>query len=37
MLGPCAEYLVNTVDHLRALGIEDRTLERLRARIAGGG
>jgi cation transport protein ChaC len=37
MLGPCAEYLVNTVDHLRALGIEDRTLERLRARIAGDG
>lgn len=34
VLGPCVEYLVNTVDHLRALGIRDRALERLRTRIA---
>jgi cation transport protein ChaC len=34
LLGPCAEYLVNTVDHLNALGLRDRALERLRARIA---
>ncbi|MGH6897173.1 MAG: gamma-glutamylcyclotransferase [Geminicoccaceae bacterium] len=32
-LGPCAEYLINTVDHLAALGIHDRPLERLRARV----
>jgi cation transport protein ChaC len=32
-LGPCADYLVNTVDHLRALGIHDCPLERLRARV----
>jgi cation transport protein ChaC len=32
-LGPCADYLVNTVDHLAALGIHDRPLERLRARV----
>jgi cation transport protein ChaC len=36
MLGPCAEYLVNTVDHLRELGLRDRALERLRARVGGG-
>ena len=34
-LGPCADYLVNTVDHLAALGIHDRPLERLRARVLG--
>jgi len=27
--GPCMEYLENTVHHLRALGLEDRGLERL--------
>jgi glutathione-specific gamma-glutamylcyclotransferase len=32
-LGACADYLVNTVDHLAALGIHDRPLERLRARV----
>jgi cation transport protein ChaC len=32
-LGPCADYLVNTVDHLAALGIHDDPLERLRARV----
>jgi cation transport protein ChaC len=32
-LGPCADYLVNTVDHLAELGIHDRPLERLRARV----
>jgi cation transport protein ChaC len=32
-LGPCADYLINTVDHLAALGIHDRPLERLRARV----
>jgi glutathione-specific gamma-glutamylcyclotransferase len=32
-LGPCADYLINTVDHLAALGIHDRPLERLRARM----
>jgi cation transport protein ChaC len=32
-LGPCADYLVNTVEHLAALGIHDRPLERLRARV----
>jgi cation transport protein ChaC len=32
-LGPCADYLVNTVDHLATLGIHDRPLERLRARV----
>jgi cation transport protein ChaC len=32
-LGPCAEYLINTVDHLAALGIHDRPLARLRARV----
>ena len=34
-LGPCADYLINTVDHLAALGIHDRPLERLRASRAG--
>ena len=32
-LGPCAEYLINTVDHLAALGIHDRPLETLRASV----
>jgi glutathione-specific gamma-glutamylcyclotransferase len=32
-LGPCADYLINTVDHLAALGIHDRPLERLRDRV----
>jgi cation transport protein ChaC len=32
-LGPCAEYLINTVDHLAALGIHDRPLERLRQQV----
>jgi cation transport protein ChaC len=32
-LGPCADYLANTVDHLATLGIHDRPLERLRARV----
>ena len=32
-LGPCADYLVNTVDHLAELGIHDAPLERLRARV----
>ena len=32
-LGSCADYLVNTVDHLAELGIHDRPLERLRARV----
>ena len=32
-LGPCADYLINTVDHLAALGIHDRPLERLRAKV----
>jgi cation transport protein ChaC len=36
MLGPCAEYLANTVQHLHQLGIRDRALERLHARILGG-
>jgi cation transport protein ChaC len=27
--GPCLQYLENTVHHLRALGLEDRALERL--------
>ena len=31
--GPCADYLINTVDHLAELGIDDRPLERLRARV----
>jgi cation transport protein ChaC len=32
-LGPCADYLINTIDHLAALGIHDRPLERLRAQV----
>jgi cation transport protein ChaC len=32
-LGPCADYLINTVDHLAALGIHDRPLEKLRAQV----
>jgi cation transport protein ChaC len=32
-LGACADYLINTVDHLADLGIHDRPLERLRARM----
>jgi cation transport protein ChaC len=32
-LGPCADYLINTVDHLAELGIHDRPLERLRAQV----
>jgi glutathione-specific gamma-glutamylcyclotransferase len=32
-LGACADYLINTVDHLAGLGIHDRPLERLRARV----
>ena len=32
-LGPCADYLINTVDHLAALGVHDRPLERLRAQV----
>lgn len=32
-LGACADYLINTVDHLAELGIRDRALERLRARV----
>ncbi len=33
-LGPCSDYLFNTVAHLAALGIHDRPLERLRDRVA---
>jgi len=32
-LGACADYLINTVDHLAELGIHDRPLERLRDRV----
>lgn len=32
-LGPCAEYLHNTVDHLRELGIVDRPLFALREKV----
>jgi glutathione-specific gamma-glutamylcyclotransferase len=32
-LGPCADYLINTVDHLAALGIHDRPLEKLRRQV----
>ena len=32
-LGPCADYLINTVDHLAELGIHDRPLEKLRQRV----
>jgi len=31
--GSCAEYLIKTVDHLAELGLHDRPLERLRARV----
>jgi cation transport protein ChaC len=34
-LGPCADYLINTVDHLAQLGIHDRPLEKLRAHVLG--
>jgi cation transport protein ChaC len=37
VLGPCAEYLVNTVDHLEALGLRDRGLQRLRDRLVASG
>ncbi|UUX51916.1 gamma-glutamylcyclotransferase [Nisaea acidiphila] len=33
-LGPCAEYLFNTVEHLDELGIPDRGLTRLRDRVS---
>ena len=32
-LGPCADYLINTVDHLKELGVHDRPLEQLRRRV----
>jgi len=32
-LGACADYLVNTIDHLAELGIRDRQLERLRQQV----
>ncbi len=32
-LGPCRDYLYNTVDHLRSLGIRDRAMEELSARV----
>jgi hypothetical protein len=32
-LGRCADYLIDTVDHLAALGIHDRSLEPLRTRV----
>jgi glutathione-specific gamma-glutamylcyclotransferase len=32
-LGACADYRINTVDHLAQLGIHDRPLERLRNRV----
>ena len=32
-LGPCADSLVKTVDHLAELGIHDRPLERLRQQV----
>lgn len=32
--GPCAEYLLNTVEHLEALGIHDRYLWRLQELVA---
>lgn len=32
-LGPCAEYLFNTTDHLAELGIPDAGLSRLRKRV----
>jgi cation transport protein ChaC len=33
-LGPCCEYLFNTVEHLRDLGIPDSGLERLARQVA---
>ncbi|MFM7444354.1 MAG: gamma-glutamylcyclotransferase, partial [Tabrizicola sp.] len=33
-VGSCAEYLFNTVSHLEALGIRDRYLWELQARVA---
>ncbi|MCR9070915.1 MAG: gamma-glutamylcyclotransferase [Alphaproteobacteria bacterium] len=33
-LGPCCDYLFNTVDHLRDLGMPDTGLERLARRVA---
>jgi cation transport protein ChaC len=33
ILGPCADYLINTVEHLAELGIHDRSLLRLRADV----
>ena len=32
-LGPCRDYLVNTIDALRNAGIHDSTLERLLRRV----
>lgn len=32
-LGTCAEYLLNTVEHLDALGFRDASLERIRHRV----
>ncbi len=32
-LGPCADYLINTVDQLAQLGIRDRPLEQLRQQV----
>ena len=34
-LGSCAEYLVNTAEHLEALGFRDQSLERIRQRVEG--
>jgi cation transport protein ChaC len=35
MFGSCAEYMVGTLEHLRALGIKDRALERIYERVLG--
>ena len=32
-IGPCRDYLLNTVDHLNRLGIEDRSMRRLAAKV----
>ncbi|WP_416897602.1 MAG: gamma-glutamylcyclotransferase [Minwuia sp.] len=32
-LGPCSDYLLNTVDHLKELGMNDRALYRLADRV----
>jgi cation transport protein ChaC len=32
-LGSCKEYLINTVQHLEALGLRDASLERIRRRV----